>query len=516
MMSYNKCNSQKRIAISLLTLALVGLLLASCGHNNSRATFKKEDQLCGVSPEVIEALNRREYKVVQFGPNGLMAVESRKTKIDESGKPYYPVGCLDQDKKEIVPLKYSRVFFGPEVICVQTRGNKYGMFDLNGKELAPCEYDLVDWFHGNYTIVKKDSKYGVMNNKGELVIPVQYDQIQQFYDQWYHSWGMDKYRFEDVYYLTKNGDKKVVNLSRTWGSAVGEHIETPFDYQVFERNGKCGIVNYLGEEIAPQYQNIRDHHGNIVDFSEGLVAVVKNNKIGFIDNKGVVRIPFQFDYTEFSFNFYNNLGLFSEGLAPVMKGNKWGYIDTKGNTAIPFVYDGAFCYHKGVALVCNEAGQCGLIDKNNTVVLPFEFENGVFSGNVYNPWNDNLYVMCQNGEWGVYNPSGECLTPCQYEQVDFFGGYATVVKNGKKGLINEQGQLLIPCEYETCMYDVWSGFVYVVKNGKWGVVDTQNQVLVPIEYDQVGPNQDEHFFVVQKEGKTGYYDFCGNLICSPK
>ena len=495
-------------------LALFALLLAA-GCDNAGKSFKKDKQPCGITPELKDACNMRKYKLREFGPNGLMSVELRKTKLDESGRPFHPVGCLDKDKKEIIPLKYGMVFFGPDVICVRTTDNKFGMFDLNGKEIVPCEYDYINFvFYGNYIIVKKGSLFGVMNNKGELVIPVQYDQIRQFYDYWYLGLGMDKYKFEDVFCLTKNGDFKVVNLSRSLGSTIGNHVETPFDYQGFERNGKYGIVNYLGEEIAPQYQNLRESYlGESVDFSEGPVAVVKNNKIGFIDKKGVVRIPFQFYYSEFWFNFHKDFGLFSEGLAPMMKpGNKWGYIDTKGNTVIPFVYDYASCFHKGVAIVYNETGRCGLIDKNNSVVLPFEFETGGFSGTVYNP-DDTLYIMRQNGKWGVFTPTGTCLTPCQYEQVDFLGGgYATVVKNGKQGLINKQCQLLIPCEYEVCLYDVFSGMVGVVKDGKWGFLNTQNHVLVPTKFDQVNPSKTGDYFVVTKNDKRGFYDLCGNLI----
>lgn len=149
----------------------------------------------------------------------------------------------------------------------------------------------------------------------------------------------------------------------------------------------------------------------------------------------------------------------------------------------------------------------GLIDKNNTVILPFEFENGVFTGNVY--------TLCQNGKWGVYSTTGLCLTPCQYDQlIVFVEGYATVVKNGKKGLINEQGQLLIPCGYEACLYDSCTGtdMIFVAKDGKMGYVDLQNQVLVPIEFDDIYPCREFYgsLFYVKKDGRYGLYDRCGN------
>ena len=41
----------------------------------------------------------------------------------------------------------------------------------------------------------------------------------------------------------------------------------------------------------------------------------------------------------------------SDGLAAVKKGGKWGYIDTTGKTVIPFQYDIAFAFSEGLAVV---------------------------------------------------------------------------------------------------------------------------------------------------------------------
>jgi hypothetical protein len=49
-------------------------------------------------------------------------------------------------------------------------------------------------------------------------------------------------------------------------------------------------------------------------FSDGLAAVKKDGKWGYIDTGGRVDIPFE----------YTNVTSFSEGLAAVKKGGKWG------------------------------------------------------------------------------------------------------------------------------------------------------------------------------------------------
>ena len=59
---------------------------------------------------------------------------------------------------------------------------------------------------------------------------------------------------------------------------------------------------------------------------------------------------------------YNELNSFSEGLAPVKKNGKWGFINTKGDLVIPCEYDFAYSFSNGVALV-ELNNKYGYIDK---------------------------------------------------------------------------------------------------------------------------------------------------------
>lgn len=76
-------------------------------------------------------------------------------------------------------------------------------------------------------------------------------------------------------------------------------------------------------------------------FSEGLMAVCKNEKWGFINEEGKTKIPFEYDSRFLPFHFTN-------GLLYVMKDKKTGVINTKGEVVIPFeyssIYDAIFEY----------------------------------------------------------------------------------------------------------------------------------------------------------------------------
>ncbi|MFZ3341587.1 MAG: WG repeat-containing protein, partial [Terriglobales bacterium] len=59
--------------------------------------------------------------------------------------------------------------------------------------------------------------------------------------------------------------------------------------------------------------------------TEPLFRVVNGKKIGYIDAKGRLKIPFRFDVD------YNHDWDFVEGLAPVQSGRDWGFIDAEGD-----------------------------------------------------------------------------------------------------------------------------------------------------------------------------------------
>ena len=509
--------TMKRLFKSSLWLMIAFFsLLVTTGCKNKRYQTHIDGQSCVITSELKKTL--KEYKDVLSVKDGLIVVNANNMKTDETGQNYYPKGCIDMKGNVIIPLKYYGILIGDGsfVVFQQTRqGRRSGLLDMDGNEILPIEYEEIvpDFFQNGiykYFRIKKDGRYGLIDNKGKVMIPLQFEDVRRFYtNSAYRSYTEQE--LPDIYlaYRNKTDKPELFNLSP---EKMEKKTSTLCDVVPLGNNGNWSFMDYQGHIIAGPYQNIKipsDFQTPL--FPDGLAVVVKNNKVGFIDMQGMEKIPFNYYYTEFDFNIHADFGLFSEGLAAMMQpGNKWGYVDNKGNTVIPFVYDWAGRFHQGTAMVGNFIDGkeiYGIIDKNNTIVLPFEFETGVYTGNVY--------ALCQNDKWGVYSPTGVCLTPCQYDQqITFVGGYATVAKNGKQGLINEQGQLLIPCEYKTCMYDASNGsdVVIVCKDGKWGVLDLQNQVLVPVEFDAVSPiiGYNGNLFGVTKDGRNGLYDSCGN------
>ena len=114
---------------------------------------------------------------------------------------------------------------------------------------------------------------------------------------------------------------------------------------------------------------------------------------------------------------YDQLGLFSEGLAAVYKGEKWGYINTKGEEVIPTTIE-AQCvgrFSEGLAFVLTYDG-FNVIDKEGKIV---------FKGKSY---FDAMHYECEDMPYFI---NGKLYVPiCDEKGNDF--KYAVYDKQGNK------------------------------------------------------------------------------------
>jgi hypothetical protein len=104
----------------------------------------------------------------------------------------------------------------------------------------------------------------------------------------------------------------------------------------------------------------------------------------------------------------------------------------------------------------NTAGKWGVIDTQNKVVIPFDY--------------DEFYGGLVGGSWEDKNDKGELLK---------------VKKGSFWGAIDYTNKTVIPFEYEDINYVGELGVIFVGKGGKKGVLSKRNEVLVPVKYDEI-------------------------------
>lgn len=133
-----------------------------------------------------------------------------------------------------------------------------------------------------------------------------------------------------------------------------------------DRDGTPVFIDDSGRVLATAF-----FFDNGPDYFVGSMArIVKDGKVGFIDERGHIAIPPRWDYA----------ASFCEGLAPVCQGcshgvgderdvfsgGSWGYIDTYGRLAIPLAFDEAGAFRGGTAEVVRQ-GHRERIDRDGHV-----------------------------------------------------------------------------------------------------------------------------------------------------
>lgn len=245
---------------------------------------------------------------------------------------------------------------GSAVVCLEK--DKSLLIDLDGERLAG-PYELILELHDGLRLARYGERWGYLDSQGQIVIPFEFESGGHF--------GSGQAT------VTRNGQRLLINRE---GKVVGH---CPWDYEIVGplRHGLRftkheGLFGYLDAEgewaIEPRYEIGWESNGEVVPvkapgglwglvnhqgekvtefvysrmatrFSEGLLAVEKEDEHGYIDSKG-----------ELVLTGFKACGPFRQGLAPVQD-DRWGYIDRGGSYLIPPTYLSAGSFHEDRAVV---------------------------------------------------------------------------------------------------------------------------------------------------------------------
>lgn len=197
-------------------------------------------------------------------------------------------------------------------------GAAYGWKDSTGAWVIKPKYTAATDFNEGEAAMMSGSKWGFVDKKGNEVIPPKYD---------------DAYQYNEDIAFVKMGN----------------------EFQYIDKKGNTVFK-------APFEDIDRLCH-------QGLIAVRKDGKMGFINKKGKLVIKPQFDNSQFTH--------FTEGLAPVMvkeNGKElWGYINRKGKLKIKPQFDDAQNFTNGYSII-KQDGKYGFITAKGRIAIKPQFE----------------------------------------------------------------------------------------------------------------------------------------------
>ena len=288
-----------------------------------------------------------------------------------------------------IPYIYDALTVLPDGF-IGTKSSSKQILDNNGKAMFTSNYNNIylanngNSLYSSIFIVENKTKFGITDYKGRLIIPINYKEIT--------SDSSGKF-----FIVTTSDDKTSLidsskNILIQPSQNVIEHL--PGVYGIYAiRNKEYGddLQIRLYNVKLNKYLNLKPFQDVSRNFSEGLLAVFSNKKIGYINENGDLVVEPIYDGSGLGFadvgmeggdgegdgdyipdnmsSFYSDCSLidvninsienqiwknkfdFSEGLAVVQIGEKYGYISKRGQIIIPIIYDYAEAFINGVALV---------------------------------------------------------------------------------------------------------------------------------------------------------------------
>ena len=223
---------------------------------------------------------------------------------------------------------------------------------------------------------------------------------------------------------------------------------------VFMQKNLRGYLNvYTGKIVIPA------QFDRAWIFSEGLGAVVKNGKVGFIDHHGELLIPYRFTFRK---QWTERVDfLFMGGFCTVIDSTgKHGLIDKTGTWVVAPQYDYINNPVNGLRIVRND-GKYGVMDESLQFRLPVEYDwiileqkgflvrNGAEQQLLDLDGKTVLQPFVHNGTSVLRYNSGQVNGAG--EDIYFTSDYLAFKIGDKTGLMNRNGKVVVPAIYENIL-----------------------------------------------------------------
>lgn len=448
-------------------------------------------------------INQQNYDFIICRKNGgyLVTVGQKRGILDNNFNTVIPIiyGNENDDTFQDLTMHLDRIYAYKE-------NEGWGMLDGKGNIILPFRFINADLYYKNlcpfkssgYGRAVKDivtGKVGLLDKKGNWLIKLGlYDDI-----------GSVKLtnNFHLLVEVTKNGKKGVFDLTENKEiiKPTYDKITGIFKYHIeIEKNKKQGLI--LLESLSYFNPSKFEYLDFIKDLNQ--IIIRKDNNLGVISLNGNIVIETLYEKIVYNEN---------EKCYSVYRNNKAGFIDEKGKTIIPLTYDSINCpnsfsvleiptFHNNASFVRYE-NKSILIDINNQIIITqdnfkltdissscFPILNKIKFGKSYcfvayynNSKGESLTEVLINGN-SYDNFGGDIsnssLSSNFYGDFNFYFGLIAARKNGKYGYLDLDGNEVIPFNFEKAS-NFYDGLATVKINEKYYKINEKGQLLNHID-----------------------------------
>lgn len=334
--------------------------------------------------------------------------------------------------------------------------------------------------------IKYVDHWGFIDNSGKLVIPVIYSGVGNFVDGFATAYLEGKIGRVDLkgnFHLSEQNNFKALT-GKFWGLKQG-------DKWILSTINKKPIGNLSVDDFASVHPN---------NF-KGYFPVVKDKKLGYINTKGELCIPFEYEQASFV----------TASKIAVRKNGLWGMVDTQGKEIIPFLYDVFISDAENPLIIVRkktgeENNLMGCIDHNGTLIIPFQYEDISISG------RDIISVKLPNQNyWNCLDLKGnKAFEMTKRSAYEFKEGFSF---NNDNWFINTKGNSLKKHPQITKGKSLFKDGLAVVENQdkKFGMINTKGELVIPFEYDYLD-TPTNGLIHAELYGEKIYLDLTGNKV----
>lgn len=332
----------------------------------------------------------------------------------------YPVkknglwGCINHEGKQIIPCEYNHelcpiIIEGEVYIPVTNRSTGlWGILNAYGKTIIPCEYKEIQKLEYSYPkmyhllfVQNVNGKWGAINVKGKIVIPIIYDEPQSGKPS---NLGLVFFRKGDKWGGFNEDGKNVLPFIFNYSAQQPMFTKQNVIVQTIDKtwfacdkNGKKKKLNIDCQDDLGIYPDDNILIAHTPGKGDALFDVASNKYV--------------------SGRFYQiKLGYQRKFVAEIKttNGYKSFIINDKGQRISSHEYDETHYLDYGYIEVKKD-GKYGVIDYNDRIIIPFEYEN--FSD--INTLTPNLFTVRRNGREGVVNSNNQNVVDFLYDGIAF-------------------------------------------------------------------------------------------------
>jgi len=209
-------------------------------------------------------------------------------------------GCTNEKGEIILPAKHTQVYVDHGVISFSIN-DKWNIVDENGNVIR-TKYTNIDKVpNSNLSIAELNYKYGIVDSAGKVIAPFKYD-------------GIDYLDFRSMYFA--NNQAYTYTATNRFSVMIGN---------------KYGVIDDNGTIIIPcEY----DYTGV---FNNGMIALEQNEEYSLADKNGRIVSKSKYDEITQVGDFFS-----------FIKNNKYGFLNEKGEEVVPQIYDYITFYYNDI------------------------------------------------------------------------------------------------------------------------------------------------------------------------